>query len=134
MSSVAMGSTRSSCSTMRGCARSARSAPSRRAAPDRELAPARLAPRLKGTSPTGSVPAQRDPDVARHAARIVDDFVADVVALRLQATLPELVDFLGDAGQRLLPARLGLVDGAAIVGAKTVGKPEDLDRHHAVLD
>jgi hypothetical protein len=65
---------------------------------------------------------------------IVDDLVADVIAVWLQLTLPELVDFLGNAREGLFPTFFGLVDGASVVGAKMVGKAEDLDGCHSVLD
>src|SRR5882757_10953372 len=81
-----------------------------------------------------SAPAQKDADIARHAARIVDDFEAHVIAARLELALPEFIDLLGNAGQCLLPAFLGLVDGAAVVGADVIGKAEHLDGRHAVLD
>ena len=79
-------------------------------------------------------PAQGDADIARHAARIVYDLEADVIALRLELALPELVELLGLADQRLLPTRLGLVDGASVVGAERMGETEHLDRSLPVLD
>src|ERR1700704_4557720 len=79
-------------------------------------------------------PTQEDADIAWHAARIVDDLVADVIAARLELALPEFMDLLGNAGQRLLPAVLDLVDGASVVGADMIGKAEHLDGRHAVLD
>src|SRR5262245_42959050 len=80
------------------------------------------------------LPAQEDADIARHAARIVDDLVADVIATRPELALPEVIDLLGNAGQGLLPSLLGLVDGAAVVAAKRMGKAIDLDRGETVLD
>jgi hypothetical protein len=41
-----------------------------------------------------SAPTQEDADIARHAARIVDDLVAHVVALWLWATLAEVDSIL----------------------------------------
>src|SRR5580692_7227875 len=90
--------------------------------------------RVQSTSGSPSAPAQEDADIARHAARIVDDLEAHVIAARLELALPEVVDLLGNAGECLLPAFLSLVDGASVVGADMIGKAEHLDGRHAVLD
>src|SRR5215831_10775423 len=81
-----------------------------------------------------SAPAQDDANIARHAARIVDDLVADVIATRLELALPKLIDLFRNAGQGALPALLALVDGAAVVGANLVRKAEHLYRHQPALD
>ena len=66
----------------------------------------------------GSVsPGNDDSDVAGHAAGEVYDLVADAVASRFQVIVPKLIDFLGYSGERLLPARLLLIDGTALVAA-----------------
>src|SRR5262249_22275082 len=78
-------------------------------------------------------PAQDDADITRHAARIVDDLVADVVAARPELALPEVIDLLGNPRQRPLPALLGLVDGAPVVAAKRMREPIDLNPGLAVL-
>src|SRR4029450_11252843 len=67
-------------------------------------------------------PAQENTDIARHAARIVEDLEADMIALGPELTLPERVDIFGNADQCLLPALLGLVYGAPVVGAEGVGE------------
>src|SRR5260370_5424133 len=79
-------------------------------------------------------PAQGDTDIAGHTVRIVNDREAEAIALGLELALPELVELLGLADQRLLPTRLGLVDGASVVGAERMGKTEDLDRMLSALD
>ncbi len=79
-------------------------------------------------------PAQGDTDIAGHTVRIVNDLEAEAIALGLELALPELVELLGLADQRLLPTRLGLVDGASVVGAERMGKTEDLDRMLSALD
>src|SRR5882672_2819236 len=81
-----------------------------------------------------SRPAQGDADIAWHTVRIVDDLEAEAIALGLELALPELVELLGLADQRLLPTRLGLVDGASVVGAQRMGKTQDLDRRLSALD
>src|ERR1700753_3231871 len=81
----------------------------------------------------GSVPPSNDDgDVAGHAAGEVYDLVADAVASRFQVIVPELKDFLGYSGERILPARLLLIDGAALVGAERVREAIDLDFAEAV--
>src|SRR5260370_489761 len=81
-----------------------------------------------------SAPTQDDDDIAGHAARIIDDLIADVVAERMKPAFPEFVDLQRNAAEGLFPAFLGLVDGPAVVGADMVGKPEHLDGRLAVFD
>ena len=68
------------------------------------------------------------------AARIVNNFVTNVVAERLKAPLPEPVDLLGNTDERLFPSRLSLVDGPAIIRAHVMGKWKHHDGGQAVLD
>ena len=67
--------------------------------------------------PAHSSPAQEDSDVARHAAGEIHDLRAQLVSLRLELLLPELVGTLGKAGQRLRPVGLEVVDRPAAIGA-----------------
>src|SRR6266436_2797771 len=68
-------------------------------------------------------PGNGDGDVARHASRVIDDLVADAIAPGFQVVGPELKYFLWNSGQRVFPARLLLIDGAALVGTQRVGEP-----------
>src|SRR5258707_6314621 len=71
-------------------------------------------------------PGDGDGDVARQASREIDDLVADAIAPRFQVVGPELDYFLWNPRQRILPARLLLIDGPALVGAQRVREPRDL--------
>src|SRR3569832_696325 len=77
-------------------------------------------------------PGDDDADVTRNAAGKVDDLVLDAIAARLQIVGPELKDFPRNAGQRLLPTRRLLIDGATPIGAERIGKAVDLDLVEAV--
>src|SRR6516225_3905728 len=46
--------------------------------------------------------------------------------------VPELIDLLGNSGQRLFPTSLPLVDGAAAISAKYVREPVNLHLVQAV--
>src|SRR5215468_11778737 len=81
-----------------------------------------------------AVPAQRNGDVAGHAAGKIDDLVADAIAARLQIVAPELVDFLRYPAQRLFPALFHLVDGAALVAAQRIREAVDLHLGQAVAN
>ena len=48
--------------------------------------------------------------------------------------VPQFIDLLWDAGQRLLPARLCLINGTTVIGAELVGKTMDLDFGQASFD
>src|SRR5580700_3447885 len=80
-----------------------------------------------------SLPAQGHADVSRHAARKVDDLEPQFVAARLEVRLPEFIELLGQPGQRALPAGFLLIDGAAVIGAKLIGKAEDEYLGQAVI-
>src|SRR5262245_55130331 len=77
-------------------------------------------------------PGDGDPDVARHAAGKFDDLGADAIAARLQVVGPELEDILWDPRQRVLPARLLLIDGASLVGTQRIGEPIHLNFRQSV--
>src|SRR3954453_4512272 len=77
-------------------------------------------------------PGDVDADVAGHASRKIHDLILDAIAARLQVIEPELVNFLRYSRQRLLPARVLLVDHAAIVGAKRIGKSVNLNFRQSV--
>src|SRR6476619_2591927 len=81
-----------------------------------------------------STPFQSHRDVARHAARKADDLGSELVAARFEMPVPESVDLLGDASQRLFPASLLLIDGAAAVRAQPVREAVHLDFALAVVD
>src|SRR5262245_65283647 len=73
-----------------------------------------------------STPLQCHRHVSRHAAGKIDDLDPELVSALTEVLRPELIDFLGYAGQRSLPARLLLIDGATLVGAQLVRKAVDL--------
>src|ERR1700726_2225152 len=64
--------------------------------------------------------------------REIDDLVADAIAPRFQVVGPELKYFLWNSRQRVFPARLLLIDGAAPVGAQRVGEPIHLHFRQSV--
>ena len=73
------------------------------------------------------VPAQSNADISRHPTRKFKDLIADLIAFFPEMVVPEVIDFLGNARQRLFPAGLLLVDGASAVCAQRVRKAMDLD-------
>src|SRR6266550_3548288 len=77
-------------------------------------------------------PGDGDGDVARHASREIDDLVADAIVPRFQVVGPELEYFLWNPRQRVFPARLLLIDGAALVGAQRVREPIHLHFRQSV--
>ena len=58
----------------------------------------------------------------------IDDLKFYPVAFWLQILFPEFEKLLRQAGERFLPARLLLIDGAATVGEKAVRKTADLKK------
>ena len=72
-------------------------------------------------------PGDHDADVTRNTSGKIDDLIADAVAARFQVVGPELKDFLRYSREGLFPARLLLIDGAAVVGAQRVGKSINLN-------
>jgi hypothetical protein len=73
--------------------------------------PFAAAPKLGDwSSKRGCSPSEKKAHVARHAAREIHDLGAQLVALRLELLLPELVGDLGEAGQALWPIGLEAVD------------------------
>ena len=78
------------------------------------------------------VPGYDNADISRHAARKVHDLISDAVAARLQIVGPELKDLLSYSRKGLLPSRLLLIDGSALVGAQRIGKSVDLNLGQAV--
>src|SRR5882757_2160230 len=100
----------------------------------------RSVPKSRSNAPTRSrrsadrsTPLQHDADISRHAAGKIDNLRAQPVVERTQAAVPELVDFLRDAGQSLLPPGLLLVDRSSAIGAERVGKSIDLDLGQSIL-
>src|SRR5713101_6908098 len=73
-----------------------------------------------------SSPAQRHADIARHSPRKIDDLYPKLVAARTKILVPELIDLLRHAGERLLPPGLLLIDGTAFIRAHLVWKAMDL--------
>ena len=71
-------------------------------------------------------PHQIDADLARHAAREIENLRLDLVALRLELFLEDLfVSGLGATGERFRPVLLEIVDRPALVG-----KPRRRKAHH----
>src|SRR5262249_405533 len=80
-----------------------------------------------------SSPAQRHPHIAGHAPREFDDLYFQLVTARAKIFVPQFIDFLRHAGQRLFPGGLLLVDGAALVSAQLIGKAMHLDFREAIV-
>src|SRR6202451_1098115 len=68
-----------------------------------------------------------------HADGKVDDLEPQFVAARLEVRLPEFIELFGQSGQRALPAGFLLIDGAAVIGAKRIGKAHDENLGQAVI-
>src|SRR5262245_63759028 len=73
-----------------------------------------------------STPLQGHRHVSRHAAGKIDDLDPQLVSALTEVLRPELIDLPGYPGQRVFPARLLLIDGAALVGAQLVRKTANL--------
>src|SRR6516165_4183940 len=82
----------------------------------------------------GSAPAHGHGNVTRQPAGEVDNLYSQLVAALPKILVPELIDFLRRAGERFFPARLLLIDRAAFVRAQLVGKANDLNLGHPILD
>ena len=67
-------------------------------------------------------PIDEEADVARHAAREVDDHGLELVALRLPEFLVALVELLGFASQGFGPLRIAAVDGRPLSVHRSEGK------------
>src|SRR3954454_10860332 len=98
------------------------------------LPPYRLGWLLQHEVTIGSAPLQGHAHVARHAAGKVEDLDPQLVAALTEILRPQLMDFLRNAGQRGLPARLLLVDGAPVIGAQLVRKAADLHLGPTIAD
>src|SRR5436305_8429946 len=85
-------------------------------------------------TPANSDPAERDPDVSRHPTGKVDDLKSNPVSTRTQMVGPQLVDLLRQAGQRLLPPGLLLVDCSTVVGGQIVWEAIDERLSEPVID
>src|SRR5215469_6952854 len=83
--------------------------------------------------PVASAPPQRHADVARSSPGEIDNLEADLVPARLKMLFPKVVKFLRQAGERLFPAGLALIDGASAIGAQLVGEASDLDFGQAIV-
>src|SRR6185295_11717293 len=81
-----------------------------------------------------SIPSQGYTNIARHTVRKIDDLIFDLVATRLKMLLPKIEDLPRQAGERVLPARLLLVDGAAAIGADLVREGTDQNLRQPVVD
>src|SRR5262245_4791080 len=81
---------------------------------------------------SGLTPLQCHRDVTRHAAGKIDDFDPKLVSAGVEVLRPKLIDLLRHSGQRVFPARLLLIDGAALVRAQLVGKTVNLHLNLAV--
>src|SRR6516164_7271499 len=82
----------------------------------------------------GSAPAHGHGNVTRQTAGKVHDLYSQLVAARPKILVPELIDFLRRADERVFPARLLLIDRAAFVRAQLVGKANDLNFSQPILD
>src|ERR1700760_3275250 len=67
-----------------------------------------------------SSPSQSNAEVARHALGPVRNLTLDAISARLQIFPPEEKELLRQSCKRFLPARLLLIDGAAVICAKLV--------------
>src|SRR5262245_38748174 len=74
-----------------------------------------------------SSPVQGDRDVTWQTVRKIDDLYFQLVATWPKVFVPQLINFLRRAGKCFFPARLLLIDGAALVRTQLVGKAKDLD-------
>jgi len=81
---------------------------------------------------SAQAPLQGHAHVARHATGKVDDLDTQLVAALTKVLRPQLMDLLGKAGQRDLPARLLLVDGTPVIRAQLAWKTADLHLGQAV--
>src|SRR5437763_4834702 len=88
---------------------------------------------LISTSVRCSSPAQRHADIPRHTPRKIDDLYSQLVTARTKILVPELIDLLRHAGQRLLPAGLLLIDGPPLVRAQLVREAVDLHFRKAIV-
>src|ERR1043166_2051222 len=79
-------------------------------------------------------PGEDDADVAGHPAREIDDLIKNAVAAWLQIVRPKLINLKGNTRQRLFPTGLSLIDGAAAIGTKRVGKAVHLHLAKAVTN
>src|ERR1700756_4269495 len=75
-----------------------------------------------GRELNGSTPLQRHADISGQPSGIIDDFDSQLVSARTEILRPKLIDLLWHAGQRVLPTRLLLNDGAALIRAQLVRK------------
>src|SRR5215472_1765524 len=82
----------------------------------------------------GSAPAHGHANVTRQTAGKVHYLHSQLVTVRPKILVPELIDFLRLAGERVFPARLLLINRAAFVRAQLVGKANDLNLSQAILD
>src|ERR1700733_13217754 len=80
------------------------------------------------------VPRDDDADIAGYAAGKIDDLVFDAIAAGLQVVGPELKNLEWNAGERLFPAWLLLIDGAATVCAQGIREAVDLNLLQAIAD
>src|ERR1700748_3547910 len=80
-----------------------------------------------------SAPLERHGDVTRHTAGKIDDLDPELVSAGMKILCPELIDFFWYPGERGLPARLLLIDGATLIRAQVIGKAVHLHLGLAVL-
>ena len=90
--------------------------------------------RGRACGPAVSAPHQGHADIARQSVGPVDDFELDLVPARAKEIIPKLIHLLRNPGQGVFPARLTLVDGAAVIGAQLVGKTIDQHFRAATVD
>src|SRR6185295_10938018 len=81
-----------------------------------------------------SAPDQRHAEVAGHAVRPLGDLTLQAIPALLEMLLPEMMQLLRQPGERVLPARLHLVESPPLVRAKPIGKTAYFDFGEAVAD
>src|SRR5215831_14169221 len=82
----------------------------------------------------GSPPSQRNPNVARHPPRPIDNLKSQSITAWSQVHMPKLKKFFWQTGQGVFPARLLLVDCPTAIRKKFVWKTTDKHFSEAIID
>ena len=92
--------------------------------------PPRISALSSDTSLSGRVlllPGEEEADIAGLSPRVFEHFGLQPESERPQMIMPKFMCQFGSTLQRLVPARLEVVDGPAAIGAEFVGKAIDLN-------
>src|SRR5579859_1718453 len=73
------------------------------------------------------LPSEEKPRIAGKPLGEIEDFRRQMKSLRLQFLLPAFIKLVWFAPQRVLPAILADIDGAAAIGAELAGKARELE-------